>query len=147
MALATATQAALAPLALLPRKVLIVDPELHELYDYAHYLSQQNFDVRACGSYAEALRWLDVDHFDFVLLDQGSPRFEGRVILERILETGRRVPALVITRCLDMNCYLEAMQLGAVDYLEKPLPASKIADMIESSMRWPQRMYQRAGAA
>ena len=44
----------------------------------------------------------------------------------------RRTPVLVITRGRDMHCYLEAMQLGAVDYLEKPIASSELAHVIEA---------------
>jgi FixJ family two-component response regulator len=37
------------------------------------------------------------------------------------LQMDRHRAVLVVTRCVDMSCYLEAMQMGAVDYLEKPL--------------------------
>jgi DNA-binding NtrC family response regulator len=37
---------------------------------------------------------------------------------------------VVLTRCLEMNCYLEAMQLGAVDYLEKPLAPAEFEHLV-----------------
>jgi DNA-binding response OmpR family regulator len=39
-------------------------------------------------------------------------------------------PVVVLTRCLEMSCYLEAMQLGAVDYLEKPLPPAEFERLV-----------------
>jgi FixJ family two-component response regulator len=47
----------------------------------------------------------------------------------------RHTPVLVLTRSVDMHCYLEAMQLGAVDYLEKPLPAAEILRIVEIHLR------------
>ena len=64
--------------------------------------------------------------FDFVMLSQGSRNFEGRSVVERATESNRRLPVLVVARCLDMGCYLEAMQLGAVDYLAEPVRVSEI---------------------
>ena len=56
------------------------------------------------------------------LPSQGTPAFEGRQVLERALQLHPKVPVLVVARVLDMHCYLEAMDLGAIDYLERPEP-------------------------
>ena len=42
---------------------------------------------------------------------------------------------MVLTRCVDMQCYLEAMQMGAVDYLEKPLSDAEIVHLVETHLR------------
>jgi response regulator of citrate/malate metabolism len=52
-------------------------------------------------------------------------------VLKRATEINRSLPVLVVARCLDMGCYLEAMQLGAVDYLVEPLTASEIGRVLE----------------
>jgi len=49
--------------------------------------------------------------------------FEGRLLVERAIEIDRNLPVVVLTECLVMGYYLEAMQLGAADYVEKPLRA------------------------
>jgi FixJ family two-component response regulator len=63
-----------------------------------------------------------MEDFDFAIVDQGGTSFEGRCVLERAAETHRTIPIVVVARCLDIRCYLEAMELGAVDYLERPKP-------------------------
>jgi FixJ family two-component response regulator len=45
------------------------------------------------------------------------------------------MPVLVLTRHPNMHCYLEAMQLGAFDYVEKPVEPSALANMVEMHMR------------
>jgi DNA-binding NtrC family response regulator len=70
--------------------------------------------------------------FDFVMVSQGSRNFEGRCVVERATEIDRRVPVLVVARCLDMGCYLEAMQLGAVDYLAEPVTVSEIRRVLRN---------------
>ena len=70
--------------------------------------------------------------FAFVMVTQGTPNFEGRCVLERAVEIDRSLPVLVVARCLDMNCYLEAMQLGAVDYLVEPLTVLEIGRVLEN---------------
>jgi DNA-binding NtrC family response regulator len=72
---------------------------------------------------------------DFVVVSQGSPAFEGRCILQRAIEKDRHTPVLVLARSVDMNCYLEAMQLGAFDYLEKPISATEILKLVAAHIR------------
>jgi len=47
-------------------------------------------------------------------------------VLDHAMQMDRHRPVLVLTRCIDMHCYLEAMQMGAIDYLEKPVPPTDL---------------------
>ena len=56
-------------------------------------------------------------------------------MLEQAIEIDRRMPVVVLTRCLDMKCYVDAMHLGALDYLEGPQASVEIARLIETHSR------------
>jgi DNA-binding NtrC family response regulator len=75
-----------------------------------------------CSSYEEGARRVEMEDFDFAIVGQGSARFEGRYVLERAAKMHRNIPIVVVARCLDIHRYLEAMDLVAVDYLERPEP-------------------------
>jgi two-component system, OmpR family, phosphate regulon response regulator OmpR len=129
------------------RKVLLVDEDAKDLQCYAAILQGHGHEVRVVPSYAEGWLALEKEHFDFVILSQGNREFEGRVVLQHAVEIDRHLPVLVLTDCLDMSCYLEAMQLGAADYLEKPVLPSELVRLIETHIR-PYRIAGRtAGAA
>jgi DNA-binding NtrC family response regulator len=128
-------------------KVLLVDPNYRDLEYYRSVLLGQVAEVRACASYSEATLLLDCDKFDLVVLSQGSRSFEGRSLLERAIEIDRRMPVLVLTECLDIGCYLEAMQLGAADYVEKPLRADDVARLVQTHLRHRDQMSRAVGAA
>jgi DNA-binding NtrC family response regulator len=87
-----------------------------------------------CGSFEEGARRIETKDFDFAIVNQGSASFEGRCVLERAAEMQRNVPIAVVKRCLDTPCYLEAMELGAVDYLERPEP-DDIEWVLETQVR------------
>lgn len=118
-----------------PRKVLLVDEQCGELSSLTEALQGHGCEVYYCNCYADGLRQLESEFFDFIVVCQGSPQFEGRPVLERAIEIDRRTPILVVTRCLDMNCYLDAMQLGALDYLERPVAAAEVARLVETRSR------------
>ena len=68
-------------------------------------------------------------------------------MVKRAIEIDRHLPVLVLTECLDIGCYLEAMHLGAADYVEKPLRADEVARLVESQVRRHDQLPRAAGAA
>jgi DNA-binding NtrC family response regulator len=112
-------------------KVLVVDENHRDLDTYRMLLGDQGFMVLACSSFESAVRYLDAERFDFVLVSQGSRAFEGRIVIERAMYWDRHRAVLVVTNCMDMDCYLEAMQMGAVDYVEKPLSPSDLLRFVQ----------------
>lgn len=110
--------------------VLVVDEDTADLVYYRTVLQRAGCAVVTCNSYNEALDFLGVERFDLIVLSQGSSSFEGRRILEKAMGMDRAGQVLVVARVLNMNCYLEAMQLGARDYLEEPV---REQDMIRAA--------------
>jgi two-component system NtrC family response regulator len=115
-------------------KILVIDEDAKDLEAYSSCLRQEGYEVRALVSYSEAIYSLESEYFDLVMVSQGSPSFEGREILERAIEMDRRMPVLVLARCLDMRCYIDAMYLGARDYFEKPLPETEILRIVRKHL-------------
>ena len=112
--------------------LLVMEEERGGLQYYCDILEVFGYRLEVCRSYQEGVLRLGRDVFDFVLVSQGTPRFEGSCVLKRALELNRSLPVLVVARCLDMSCYLEAMQLGAVDYLVEPLTVLEIGRVLEN---------------
>jgi DNA-binding NtrC family response regulator len=116
-------------------RVLLVDEQCGELSCLIETLQKRGCEVHLCSSYADGLRQLESKFFDFVVVCQGGPEFEGRQVLERAIQIDRRTPILVVTRCLNIGCYLDAMQMGALDYVERPLVPEEIARLVETHRR------------
>jgi DNA-binding NtrC family response regulator len=116
----------------IPRgKALLVNECPEDLQFYSTILEAYGYRVRRCSSYHEGVRCLGDEVFDFVIVSQGTPNFEGSWVLMRAAEVNPNLPVLVVARCLDMDCYLEAMQLGAMDYLVEPLTVWEIGRLLE----------------
>src|SRR5262249_22590530 len=126
------------------RKVLLVDPNSRDLEYYRSVLLDQGHSVTACASFTRGTLLLSTDSYDLIIVNQGSRTFEGRVLVERAIEIDRHIPVLVLTECLDIGCYLEAMQVGAADYVEKPLCPNEVARLVETHV---QRHHQIARTA
>ena len=102
--------------------VLLVFEEPQELESYGSILCTLGYKIRMCNSAAEGIKALETEDFSLVIVGQGTPAFEGRQVLERSLQLDPSVAVLIIARALNVRCYLDAMDLGAIDYLERPEP-------------------------
>jgi DNA-binding NtrC family response regulator len=114
----------------LKAKLLVVDEDMEDLQHYSAILYRLGYEVRAFTCYGEAAACLGEEAFDLVLVCQGTNNFEGRSVLARAIEKDRRTRVLILTRSVEIPCYLEAVQLGARDYVPKPLPPSEIAELV-----------------
>ena len=119
----------------LKRRVLVVDDDLDDLLYYSAVLQHHGYEVRSIASYSDGATCLDREDFDLIIVSQGSSGFEGRRVLARAIEKDRHTPVLVFTRSVEMSCYLEAIQSGALDYIEKPLSPSEIGKLVAKHLR------------
>ncbi len=127
-------------------KILLVNEDRGDATYYKSVFQKPGFRIHATESYDEAISWLTSDQFDLVIVDEGSPRFEAKRILQKAIEIDRRLPVLVLTRHLDMGCYLEAMQLGAVDYLEEPLKPEEMIRVVKAHLNFSSLAHAKTGA-
>ena len=116
-------------------KLLLVNENLEDLVYYNAILQHYGYEACPCPTYAEAIERFQSERFDLVIVSQGSRAFEGRSVLAQALERDRTTPVLVLTHSADIDCYLEAMQLGAYDYVEEPLSPSEVLDQVEKHIR------------
>jgi DNA-binding NtrC family response regulator len=123
----------------LPRgRALLVDEDAKDLKYFTTLLGHIGYSVRAFANYREAVECLEHEYFDLVIVSQSSPAHESHRLVEFTIGRDRYTPVVVLTRCLDINCYLEAMQLGATDYLEKPLTPAEFEHAVTTHCQPPQ---------
>ena len=79
-------------------RALLVCDDLREFPSYEGILSALGYDVVMCSSYEEGARRVEMEDFDFAIVDQGSASFEGRCVLERAAEMHRNIPIVVVAR-------------------------------------------------
>lgn len=115
------------------RKILLVDEDASDIRYYYGILRALGHDVIVSDSYPEALALLEKENFDMAVVAQGSPAFEGRTVVAKALEIDADLPVLVVAKSLDIDCYLEAMEMGVADYLERcaaPLDFMRTVDTL-----------------
>jgi DNA-binding NtrC family response regulator len=100
---------------------LVID-EPQDLEVYGTFFRDSGYETLMRNSAGEGIIFLEAESISLVIVSQGTPAFKGRQVLEWCRELHTKVPVLVIARALDMHYYLEAMDLGAIDYLERLEP-------------------------
>lgn len=118
-----------------PFRILLVNEDGAELVRHGESLREEGCTVHSCSSHLKALARLEHGTFDLVVVNQGKDRFGWRCVVDRASTLKRRTPSLVLTWSYDMVCYLEAIELGALDYLEKPLTGAQLLSVFESSLQ------------
>jgi len=119
------------------RKILIFDEDIEDLARHAEPFETHGCEVHKCMSVETAMRCIEREEFDFALVDQGSPAFEGLRVIRHLVRYNLRIPFVVVARCKDGMCYQQALTLGATDYLEKPVPSAEMNWIIENHFGSP----------
>lgn len=125
------------------KTVLVVDDEIAITRALQQLLEARGYRVVTAGDAASALEaTLDVTP-DFVVLDLMLPDEDGLVLLER-LRTFLKAPVLVLSARSDERDKIEALNLGADDYMTKPFSAGELAARVTAHLR---RVTGEPGAA
>lgn len=113
------------------QKVLVFEQDLIDLARHSEPFEAHGFEVHKCMSVETAMRCVEREDFDFALVDQGSPRFEGSRVIRHLVRYNLYKPFVVVARTKDTRCRQQALALGAMDYLEKPISSADLDGIIE----------------
>jgi len=102
------------------RRVLVVDNEEKMRRILEMSLVNMGHEVTQAGDGVEALAAIDAASFDLVLTDLRMPRMDGIGLLRALRERGDEVPVIVLTAYGTIETAVEAMKLGAADYIIRP---------------------------
>jgi two-component system response regulator AtoC len=101
-------------------KVLIADDEKNIRQSVAQYLEAEGIRTATAADGEAARALLESEAFDGLVLDLRMPRMDGLALLTWMQESGPAVPTIVISAYGDVRDAVQAMKLGARDYLVKP---------------------------
>ena len=100
--------------------ILLVDDDHLVLRGFEEILEREGFDVVSIDNGQEALRHLETATFDLILTDLVMRDVHGLVILRKAQECQPDAVVIVITGFASIGSAIEALRLGAYDYLMKP---------------------------
>ena len=107
-------------------KILVVDDEANVLLTMTSILRQEGYDVDAVDNGAAALKAIRERYYDLVLTDLNMPGVDGLAVLAEVRKRSPGTVTLMITGYGSLESAIEAVQLGAYEYLLKP---TEVADL------------------
>jgi two-component system response regulator AtoC len=117
------------------RSILIIEDDPLVRKTLASQLAKKGFDITAAATGEDGVRAFGESSPDLVLLDVRLPDIDGLEVLRRIKERNRRAVILVMTAFDDMKTTVEAIKLGAFEYLVKPLNATELDLTIDKAFQ------------
>jgi len=110
-------------------KVAIVDDEEDMRQSIGQWLALSGFDPVSYGTAEEALRAIGPDWPGVVISDIRMPGMDGMAFLKRLMSLDSALPVIMITGHGDVPMAVEAMRLGAMDFLEKPFNPDRVTEL------------------
>jgi DNA-binding response OmpR family regulator len=100
-------------------------------------LVEAGFHVDLVGDGAEGLQLATEGQYDVVVLDLRLPTLEGREVLRTLRDRGQQVPVLVLTAQDSVDFKVQALRMGADDYVTKPFALEELLARVEALGRRP----------
>ena len=113
-------------------KVLYVDDEEQLRFLVKNQLTNEGFDVETADDGDTALKILQNESFDVILLDIKMPRMNGIEVLKHLKAKKIASRVIMLTGVDDISVALEAVKGGAIDYLTKPY---EMTDLLGAILR------------
>ncbi|MEJ5358714.1 MAG: response regulator [Desulfobacterales bacterium] len=114
--------------------VLLVDDEEIFTRNISRLLTHRGYRVTAVNSGDAAIRALEEQPFDVLVLDLKMPGLDGISTFREMLKLGLLVETIILTGHGSIDTALEAVKLGAHDYLTKPCAIDELVAKIESAL-------------
>jgi DNA-binding NtrC family response regulator len=114
-------------------KILLVDDEVVFTTNMGKLLTNRGYKVTAANSGDAAIQALEKENYDVVVLDLKMPGMDGLSTLKEIKKLGLFTETLILTGHGSIDTALEAIKLGAYDYLTKPCEIDDLVGKIEGA--------------
>jgi two-component system KDP operon response regulator KdpE len=116
-------------------RILVVDdePPIRRLLRTS--LASQGFHVAEAGTGGEALAEIEQHTPDLIILDLGLPDIQGHELIRTLRDRGSSVPIIVLSSRTDETGKVEALDLGADDYVTKPFGTDELFARIRAALR------------
>jgi DNA-binding NtrC family response regulator len=98
-------------------------------------LTREDHQVRGFAEPTEALSEIRNQSFDLVVTDLRMPRLDGIGLMRELRQAGVEVPVIMMTAYASVPTAVEAMKLGAYDYIQKPFSAEEICILVDRALQ------------
>jgi len=115
-------------------RILVVDDEEIVLRSCLRILGGGAYEVESAQDGREALQKIEEGHFDILVLDIMMPKIGGLEVLQRVKESHPDIDVIMITGLSEIETAVQAMKLGAFDYLPKPFDPDELKLVVQRAL-------------
>ena len=112
-------------------RVLIVDDEENTRIGLSKLLNRDGYQTKAAADGLEALEYLGQENIDLVITDISMPGMNGLDFLYEVRKLYPEIKVVMMTAYGGVDSYLNSMNLGAFDYLNKPVKLRDLKAILE----------------
>lgn len=116
------------------KKALVIDDEQIVLDSVSKILTSENYEVEVTLSGREGLDWAIKREYDIVLTDIRMPDIGGMRVLRDVKRAKPSLPVVMITGYATVQSAVQAMKLGASDYIEKPFTPDRLLSAVSAAL-------------
>ena len=117
------------------QQILIADDEPNLRRVLGAQLQRDGYDVLLAEDGQQALSMLSEHHVDVLISDLRMPRIDGMQLLKRVVEDDPELPVILITAHGTVDTAVEALKLGAFDYVTKPFDRHEFKNVVDKAAR------------
>ncbi len=117
-------------------RILVVDDEESHRIMLRAVLQEEGYEVAEAGDGPEAIRAVEQEPFDLILLDIRMTTMDGIEALTEIRKVSPYAPVLMMTAYASVKTAVEALKAGAFEYLTKPLDIEELKILIEKALEY-----------
>ena len=115
-------------------RILVVDDEEIVIKSCMRILADEEFQVEAVQDGRAALRKVEENPYDVMILDIMMPNMDGLEVLRRVKETHPNVDVIMVTGLSQIHTAVQAMKLGAFDYISKPFEPDELRLVVQRAL-------------
>jgi len=112
------------------KRILVVDDEENARIALSKILSREGYDVASAGNGFEALNYLRSKDVELIITDINMPEMNGMAFLRELNRCHPASNVIMITAYGEVESYIEAMNLGAFEYINKPVKFEELNKII-----------------
>ncbi|GAB4346489.1 MAG: hypothetical protein Kow0099_27770 [Candidatus Abyssubacteria bacterium] len=116
------------------RSILLVDDDREFCKAMKRMLEGAGYRMAAKHDGVEALEALSQGSFDLIISDLRMPNLDGMELMHEIVKRGIDVPVVFLTGFGEVESYMDLMNMGAFDYLNKPVNKQEILRVAKAAM-------------
>jgi len=117
-------------------RILVVDDDAEIRGSVADVLRQASYDVDEAKDGKKAIKCIDAGSYDLVLTDLNLPKLDGMKVLKHVLDESPDTICIILTGFGTIKGSVEAIKMGAFDYISKPVKSDEIVIVVEKALKY-----------